>query len=752
MIGISATRATGLRALGGQLSWHRKRCLNAVVLFAIFMAGLGLRLYELGAESLWTDELNTFATSQLDPWSIVQAQVGLGWHPPLHYLVTHVFLRCFGQSDFAARLQAALFGSLTVMLVYKAGKTLWGEREGVIGALLLTVNAYHIGYSQEARNYALMTFLALLSLVFFLKALHRKRRSLWLAFALCTSLSLYNHYFAFLFLPSLVVAGAWVGAEDLLSAREEHPWQSASDSFRVLCGSTGSLGGLIASLVFVLASYVPWLPILLAQFGKNGQPQSGAVGAPSFLGSCVAFVRTALAAYTGGPSVALFLSAGLFLLGVAACGRKQITLVGLWIGLPFAFLALPGLPHFVHPRYVLFILPLFLLVVARGVTKMAHLLWGGPGARQRADRGWCAVVASSLTVLAIAACNVPALAAHYAVSEPNWRAVAQYLAAEMPSGGIVLADGEGYGGVRDGVRVATRLPFYLSRHGLPDLPVLSVQLGLSQALADRQWSGNGEVWSVVLHPRSALAIGQGTEQISVEGFDKISVVRLREPSENALQSAVIMLQALCRLLPASEAHFELHLALAEVYYRTGRFEQAKLELDMASGVRPDEHRALGDLSRARDELQRLSGASACDVRYTLWRNLGLKVALVGYDLHPTAAGPGDTLHLTLYWLSYDRVDRPYTVFTHLLGEADQIWAQQDNQPQGGDRPTSSWLPGEMVRDEYELVVSMDAPAGQYTVEIGMYDGATGERLPVWDDDGRRLEQDRILLRSVVIAG
>jgi uncharacterized membrane protein len=736
--------------MDGQVAWWWKKCSGWAVLLAIFVAGLALRLYMLDAESLWTDEMKTFATSQLDPRSIVEVQAETAGHPPLHYLVTHVLLECCGQTDFTARLQAALFGSLTVMLVYKAGRMLWGGQEGAIGALLVAVNAYHIEYSQEARHYALMTFLALLSLILFWKALQWNRRTLWLAFALCTSLGLYNHYFAFLFLPSLLIVGAWVGAETMLAATEDHADPSAGNRFRALHGSAGRVESLIASLILVVFSYVPWLPTLLAQFGKNVQPESDTLGAVLSLGSYVAFMRTALAGYIGGPSVVLLLSLGLFLLGVAACNRQQIVLVVLWIGVPFAFLALPWLTHFIHPRYVLFTLPLYLLLVARGVTNLCRLLRGGVAARLGDHRGWGAVTGAALIVLAITASNVSALSAHYAVTQPRWHTVAEYLAAYVPPNSIVLADGEGYGGVRDGVRVATRLPFYLTRYGLPNLQVVPIQLGLSQTIRERLGSGSGEVWAVVLHPQSALAVARNSDQISVADFEKISVVRLREPSGDLLRSTETMLQALGHLLPASEAHFDVHLALSEIYGLTGRFGQAESELDAASRVRPDEPRALRDLSEARAEFQRMSGAGGRDVPYRLWRSLGLKMALLGYDLYPTAVRPGDTLHLTLYWLSYDTVDRPYSVFTHLLDEANQIWAQRDSQPQGGDRPTSSWLRGEIVCDEYELIVSPGAPAARYTLEIGMYDAATLERLPIWDDDGRRLEQDRILLRPVVI--
>ncbi|NIN70219.1 MAG: hypothetical protein GTO63_37185, partial [Anaerolineae bacterium] len=121
-------------------------------------------------------------------------------NPPLLSLIIHVFFGCWGQNEFVARLPSALFGSLSILLAYKVGETLWTREVGMTGAFLLAVNAYHVQYSQEARHYALMVFLALLSLIFLLKALRGNSTGLWIGFVICTALGLYNHYFAFLFL------------------------------------------------------------------------------------------------------------------------------------------------------------------------------------------------------------------------------------------------------------------------------------------------------------------------------------------------------------------------------------------------------------------------------------------------------------------------------------------------------------------------------------------------------------------------
>jgi len=132
--------------------------------------------------------------------------------------------------------------------------------------------------------------------------------------------------------------------------------------------------------------------------------------------------------------------------------------------------------------------------------------------------------------------------------------------------------------------------------------------------------------------------------------------------------------------------------------------------------------------------------------------LGELYELVGYSLRlpegEHSAHPGDTLHLTLVWRCLGSTETSYTVFTHLLNEAQQIIGQQDNPPVGGSYPTPLWVPGEIVVDEYALLIHPDAGAGRAVIEIGLYDPATMQRLPVLDPTGAT--GDRVLLGDIEI--
>lgn len=95
------------------------------------------------------------------------------------------------------------------------------------------------------------------------------------------------------------------------------------------------------------------------------------------------------------------------------------------------------------------------------------------------------------------------------------------------------------------------------------------------------------------------------------------------------------------------------------------------------------------------------------------------------------------------------MDISYTAFTHLLDGEGQIWGQKDGIPARGQLPTTSWVEGEIIQDEYEIEAGAEAPAGEYVLETGMYQWETGTRLPAFDEHSM-LEGDRVLLTGVNI--
>jgi hypothetical protein len=137
-----------------------------------------------------------------------------------------------------------------------------------------------------------------------------------------------------------------------------------------------------------------------------------------------------------------------------------------------------------------------------------------------------------------------------------------------------------------------------------------------------------------------------------------------------------------------------------------------------------------------------------EVAHPVGAQLGGMVELVGYELEPAIVAPGEVVQLTLIWRCLREMDTSYTVFTHLLDGGGQIRGQQDNPPGGGRYPTTLWVAGEIVVDPYAIAVDEDALSGRHVVEIGMYDPANVERLPVIGTSGEA--DDRVLLGEVQV--
>ena len=128
---------------------------------------------------------------------------------------------------------------------------------------------------------------------------------------------------------------------------------------------------------------------------------------------------------------------------------------------------------------------------------------------------------------------------------------------------------------------------------------------------------------------------------------------------------------------------------------------------------------------------------------------GDEVELIGYDL-PERIVPGGNLRVALYWHSLRPVPRNYKVFVHLFAPDDQLLVQDDSIPVNWTYPTTRWQPGEYIRDEHLLAVDPTVPSGFYTLSMGLYDAATGERVVVRDGDGNEIPEGRVVLRQVQV--
>src|ERR1700729_270668 len=93
-------------------------------------------------------------------------------HPPLYYVLAHLWVDVFGSSLSAIRALPALFGILALPCVFWLALELFRSRATALVALgLFALSPVFVLYSQEAREYSLWTIVVALASVAFLRAL-----------------------------------------------------------------------------------------------------------------------------------------------------------------------------------------------------------------------------------------------------------------------------------------------------------------------------------------------------------------------------------------------------------------------------------------------------------------------------------------------------------------------------------------------------------------------------------------------------
>lgn len=416
-------------------AWGR----TAGVLLAVLLLALALRLWGLDAKGLWQDEIFTAAIASAE--NTLSEVISIPLHntalpaPPLYFLVTHAFLHV-GDNDFLLRFPALTFGVLGVAATYAVGVRLFGRVEGVAGALLLAVAPLHLRYSQDARFYTLQVLLSLLSAYFLYRAVFSTERRWYAGFAVCSILNLYNHLFACFVLAAEVafVAGLWAARAVARMRVRRRPGDQE-------CVSEGRLDrrgilAFVSSLTIIALAYTPMLPHLWR--GLGGAKGLGDVGSGLTLNT--ALVPQALDSWGLGSGWRILILLVPFLIGLVASardGRRAAWLACCCFLVPLVILVALPVGHNFRPRYVLFLLSLYLVFAARGLTAIVSSL------RQRwAGRKWRSqAVGLGVVLAAIGAMTVPAVQAYYQEDRTDWRGVSALVAGQTAPGDVIVSPG-----------------------------------------------------------------------------------------------------------------------------------------------------------------------------------------------------------------------------------------------------------------------------------------------------------------------
>ena len=123
-------------------------------------------------------------------------------------------------------------------------------------------------------------------------------------------------------------------------------------------------------------------------------------------------------------------------------------------------------------------------------------------------------------------------------------------------------------------------------------------------------------------------------------------------------------------------------------------------------------------------------------------SFGDALFLLGYELHQDSVKAGDALGLRLYWLGRKVMRQNYAFHLCVFGREGQPIGVLDTYPGLGSYPTRLWLLGDVVCDDYLIVIDESAQgptAG--AVRVGVSTGPGTGMLPAVDAHGVAIGRD-----------
>jgi len=336
-----------------------------VVVLAVGALVIGVVLRFVTRSPLWLDEALSVNIAHL-PIGEIPAALRQDGHPPLYYLLLHVWMAVFGTGDLAVRSLSGLFSLAALPLAWIIGRRRGGSLLAWVTVGVLAMAPFALRYATETRMYSMVILLVLAGYLLVDDVTRRGRDGALhlVGLALVTGALLLTHYWSFWLIGAIELVLAWQWWRD----RTPEIRRSVTRAFLAIAA-----GGLL---------FLPWVPSFLYQSAHTGTPWASAQQPFSIFAIVLADFGG------GGFRAADFVGAVLLVLillavfGVAR-GRRHIDLdlrtvrqfrfeivvmvLTLLIGVAISTAAGSAFAS----RYAAVFFPLFVLLVAGGITRFA---------------------------------------------------------------------------------------------------------------------------------------------------------------------------------------------------------------------------------------------------------------------------------------------------------------------------------------------------------------------------------------------
>ncbi|MDW4549858.1 glycosyltransferase family 39 protein [Defluviimonas sp. D31] len=356
---------------------------------AILALATALRVRGLNGP-LWYDELQTVVTHLRLSWGDMLQSYSMNHHY-LHNIAAKVSMEAFGESSWAIRLPAMVFGLASLAAMWALAREVAGSAIAHVTTLLLALSYHEIWFSQNARGYTGLALFSTLGMLLFLRGIARPTVAIWLGYGLCLAAAVFTHLTgAFFFAAQGLVWLALVAT---------HALRGRLDGALLRLPFLGFLaGGLLATLL-----YLPILPSLLVTVSTVSETSAVDVMKEYQNPIWTAFeaIRTGIG--HAGPFTALVGAAVLILSALGAVALHHdaplfapITL--LHIILTTALLMAVGMR--IWPRFFFVDIGFLMLLIVMGVRLSCDLV-GHLIKNERAGRGLFALAVVAMAAISL---------------------------------------------------------------------------------------------------------------------------------------------------------------------------------------------------------------------------------------------------------------------------------------------------------------------------------------------------------------
>ncbi len=180
-------------------------------------AAAALRFSFLVHKPFWFDECFSVEVARLGWTDFLRLMWRREANMSLYYLLLRGWLH-LGSSPFFIRSLSVVISLATLPAIFWLASKLFDRRTGLLAVALMSFNAFHIRYAQEARSYSLFVLLAILSSGFFVAALREPSRGNRVGYVLASVLAVYAHLYAL-----LLLAAQWLSVRGKIEPASSRP-------------------------------------------------------------------------------------------------------------------------------------------------------------------------------------------------------------------------------------------------------------------------------------------------------------------------------------------------------------------------------------------------------------------------------------------------------------------------------------------------------------------------------------------------